>query len=143
MKNLLTTLMIVSTTLITSACANESLSETSTTASNTEKALPMKHHTPPPTSELSKAPIQGQWYVGTLKFYNLEGGFFGFTGDNGERFLPLNLDKKYQQNGAKIKIFGKVDNDIMTIQQWGKPFRVEQVEIIKAGKQSTVNPNDI
>lgn len=144
MKNILTTFVIVSTVLVTSACAQEEpLSEMSTKGSNTKEALPMKHHTPPPPSELSKAPVQGVWYVGTLKFYNLEGGFFGFIGDNGERFLPLNLDKKYQQNGARLKILGKIDKDIMTIQQWGQPFRVEQVEIIKAGNKSTANPKDI
>ncbi|WNC71868.1 hypothetical protein RGQ13_17360 [Thalassotalea psychrophila] len=137
-RNYLCTAMLVSLSLV--ACANDQPQEKPTTK---KEALPMKHHTPPPPSELSKAPMQGQWYVGTLKFYNLEGGFFGFIGDNGERFLPLNLDKKYQQNGAIIKIFGKVDNDIMTIQQWGQPFRVEQVEVIKAGKKSTTNPEDI
>ena len=134
----LCTVMLSTLSLV--ACAHDQPQEKSTAE---KEALPMKHHTPPPPSELSKAPIQGQWYVGTLKFYNLEGGFFGFIGDNGERFLPLDLDKKYQQNGAKIKIFGKVDNDIMTIQQWGQPFRVEQVEVIKAGNKSTTNPENI
>ncbi|WOH36941.1 hypothetical protein RI844_16440 [Thalassotalea fonticola] len=144
MKKLLTTFAITLATLVTYACAHEkSFTENPTKVLNTKEALPMKHHTPPPPSELSKAPVHTEWYVGTLKYYNLEGGFFGFIGDNGERFLPLNLDKKYQQNGARIKMLGKVDNDIMTIQQWGQPFRVEQVEIIKAGNKSTVNPEDI
>ncbi|OUS27855.1 hypothetical protein A9Q98_08195 [Thalassotalea sp. 42_200_T64] len=112
-------------------------------ATETKKAIVMKHNTPPP-NELSKGELPvGQWYTGTLKFYNLEGGFFGFHGDNGERFLPLNLEIRFQQHGAKIKIFGYIDNNIMTIQMWGTPFKVQKVELIKAGDKSGVNPKDI
>jgi hypothetical protein len=109
----------------------------------TKKAIVMKHNTPPP-NELSKGELPvGQWYTGTLKFYNMEGGFFGFHGDNGERFLPLNLDKRFHQHDAKIKLFGYADNNIMTIQMWGTPFKVQKVELIKAGEKAGVNRKDI
>ncbi|KGJ93457.1 hypothetical protein [Thalassotalea sp. ND16A] len=120
-----------------------SQAQQTTPAPATKKAIVMKDNTPPP-NELSKGELPiGQWYTGTLKYYNLEGGFFGFHGDNGERLLPLNLEKRFQQHGAKIKLFGYVDKNIMTIQMWGTPFKVQKVELIKAGEKSRVNPKDI
>lgn len=80
-----------------------------------------------------------QWYTGTLKFYNLEGGFFGLTTEDGKQLLPLNLDNKYKKDGAIIKVFGHIDNNIMTIQMWGSPFKVISAEMISEGKPAASN----
>lgn len=133
-KALLISLLISAVSV--SACAEEQVQVVERGSSK----LPEKHLIPPP-NELNKGSkhVQ-QWHKGTLQFINLEGGFYGFIGDKGERLLPLNLDVKYRQHGAVLNIYGFVDNDIMTIQQWGKPFRVLKVEVIEEGaKQPPAN----
>ncbi|WP_371187032.1 hypothetical protein [Thalassotalea maritima] len=98
-----------------------------------------KHQTPPPET-LSKGEIQAQWYQGTLRYYQLEGGFYGFISDSGARLLPLNLDKELHQHGAKLRLFGYPQKNISTIQQWGTPFKVLKVEVLEQGK---ANPNKL
>ncbi len=87
----------------------------------------------PPVDELSKGDINATWFTGTLTYYSFEGGFYGFHGDNGERFLPFGLDKSMQQDGAKVKIYGHVMKDVMTTQQWGEPFKVYKAELLEPG----------
>lgn len=73
------------------------------------------------------------WHTGEVKFLNLEGGFYGIVTSSGKKLLPMNLPKEFAQNGAVIRVKGKEKN-IMTIQQWGTPFEITDVELISAGK---------
>jgi hypothetical protein len=98
-----------------------------------KEILPTKNYTPPPKEASKGMQKNAKWYTGTLKFYDLEGGFYGFTGENGKKLLPLNLGKEFKQNGAKIKLYGYIDNDIMTIQMWGTPFKVLDVQLLEKG----------
>lgn len=76
------------------------------------------------------------WHQGTVQFLNLEGGFYGIITDSGKRLLPMNLAKEFRQNGAIIRVKGKVKN-VLTIQQWGTPFEISDIELVKPGNKST------
>jgi hypothetical protein len=76
-------------------------------------------------------------FTATVKYMNLEGGFFGLVAKDGKHWLPTNLDKKFQQNGAVIKVRGNAIEGLMTIQQWGKPFSITHIELIKAGRNGS------
>ncbi|WP_444995031.1 hypothetical protein [Aliikangiella sp. IMCC44359] len=78
--------------------------------------------------------IQSPTYKGTIKHFSHEGGFFGIVTNQGKKLLPLNLDKKFKQDGAIIEFSGHINEDVMTIQQWGKPFEIKEIMIIKKGK---------
>lgn len=78
-------------------------------------------------------------YKGTIKYFNMEGGFYGIITEKGEKLLPSNLDKKFQQDGAIIEFSGNFKKDTITFQQWGKPFSISKVKLIKSGKK-TLNP---
>ncbi|MGL1958181.1 MAG: hypothetical protein OCD00_12780 [Colwellia sp.] len=77
---------------------------------------------------------QQKWQVVTVKYFSFEGGFFGLVSKNGVKLLPMNLKKNYKIDGTILKVIGHVDNDIMTIQQWGTPFNITAVELVKIGK---------
>ena len=83
---------------------------------------------------LSKFPHQG-----TVHYIALEGGFYGIITNKGEKLLPLNLDKKYMKHGTIISFSGSYEKDVMTIQQWGKPYRLKNVHFISEG-DSSKNP---
>ena len=72
------------------------------------------------------------WRQGKVQYFNLEGGFYGIVTESGQRLLPMNLAKEFQQNGALIKVKGTIKN-VMTIQQWGTPFTITEIELISAG----------
>lgn len=82
---------------------------------------------------------KSQTYTGTIKYYSMEGGFYGIVTDNGDSFLPMNLSKDYEQDGAKIKFSGAVIDDLMTTQQWGTPFKINDVVLLQAGTKAFDN----
>lgn len=72
-------------------------------------------------------------YKGTIKFMSFEGGFYGIVTDNNLKFLPTNLTEKYRQNGAIVEFSGDEIKDIITFQQWGIPFEINEISLIKPG----------
>jgi len=73
-----------------------------------------------------------------VQFFALEGGFYGLITKQGKHYLPLNLAKEFQQNGAIVNVRGIVKPRMMTIQQWGTPFTITGIKLIKAG----LSPNN-
>jgi hypothetical protein len=86
--------------------------------------------------DLNKTNAQIKWQQATVKYFNLEGGFYGLITKDGHKYLPMNLDKKLRQDGAIIKIKGELIHDMITIQQWGTPFKILDFELIKAGNNT-------
>ncbi|KGJ97307.1 hypothetical protein [Colwellia psychrerythraea] len=74
------------------------------------------------------------WQEVTVKHYDLEGGFYGLTSKSGGKLLPMNLAKKYQLSGTVLKVKGQIIKGMVTIQQWGQPFKITDVELVKLGK---------
>lgn len=79
------------------------------------------------------------WQQVTVNYYDFEGGFYGLTSQTGDKLLPMNLAKQYKLQGTVLKVKGEVIKDMMTIQQWGQPFRIAEVELIKLGHSSGKN----
>jgi uncharacterized protein YceK len=104
---------------------------------NTNKAL-TGHHMEDTTDKL-KDGFNG-WQRGRVQLLNLEGGFYGIITDSGRKLLPMNMAKEFAQNGAIVRVKGKV-KDIMTIQQWGTPFTITDIELINPGNK--VNDADM
>ncbi|MBS3797932.1 MULTISPECIES: hypothetical protein [unclassified Pseudoalteromonas] len=71
-----------------------------------------------------------KWLEAEVCYLNLEGGFFGLVTRDGKRLLPLNLPATFSQAGAQVKLQGYAQRDMMTIQQWGTPFHLTQIEFI-------------
>jgi hypothetical protein len=66
--------------------------------------------------------------VGTVMFIDLEGGFYGLEMDNGARYQPLNLAAEFQQDGLRVNFKAMVADDVTTIQQWGTPIDVLEMQ---------------
>lgn len=62
--------------------------------------------------------------TGTVTYIGLEGGFYGFIADDGEKYLPFGLEERYLVDGMRLAFVGEVKGDVMTIQQWGTPVEV-------------------
>lgn len=66
--------------------------------------------------------------VGTIRFIELEGGFYGLVTDDGEQLNPLNLEGRFKEDGLRVRFEGDLADDVMTIQMWGKPVRIRSIE---------------
>ncbi|KDE55778.1 hypothetical protein EI28_04550 [Methanoculleus sp. MH98A] len=81
--------------------------------------------------------------TGTVTHIDLEGGFYGIVADDGERYLPLDLDEAYRVDGMRLTFVGEAARDTATIQQWGTPIEVIAVPWISAacgGNVGIANP---
>ena len=113
-----------------------------------QSELPLKEQNPPitaqnPTTTVhSDEPLtmpktvheQQVWHQATVKYFNLEGGFYGLITHDGQRLLPLKLVKEFRQEGAIVKVKGQFKRDVITTKQWGIPFEIEETILIKAGR---------
>ena len=87
-----------------------------------------------PTKAQYAINAEKDWQQFTVKYFNLEGGFYGLISEKGGRLLPMNLPTKYKVNGTILRVKGRPINNIVTIQQWGKPFEVSEIELVKMGE---------
>jgi len=65
--------------------------------------------------------------TGTVTYVDLEGGFYGIVADDGERYLPLDLDETCRVDGMRLIFVGEIARDTATIQQWGTPIEIIDV----------------
>ncbi len=65
---------------------------------------------------------------GTITYVDLEGGFYGITA-GAERYLPVNLPEEFRQDGLQVRFVADVLTDTVTIQQWGTPIELLEIEV--------------
>jgi putative hemolysin len=61
---------------------------------------------------------------GTIRFIDLEGGFYGIVTDDGGRYLPLALPERYRLDGMRVTFAAEVEEGVATLQQWGTPVTI-------------------
>jgi hypothetical protein len=65
---------------------------------------------------------------GTIHYEDLEGGFYGIIADNGERYIPINLDDTFKTGGLRVK-FSAYPASIATSSMWGTPVRLVKIDV--------------
>jgi hypothetical protein len=77
-------------------------------------------------NEKSKGDIISQ--TGTIKFIDLEGGFFGIIGDDGKNYDPLSLGPKFRVDGMRVRFRAKIQEGVVSIRMWGTPVEILEIE---------------
>ncbi len=154
MDNLMTInnkfLSVLAITLLLSACGSNSTNEETEKAAIADSAMKKEltdSNAKQEVIELAATSINAEkltehkikdefssWQRGRVQFLNLEGGFYGIITDSGKKVLPMNMAKEFAQNGAIVRFKGRVKN-VMTIQQWGTPLTITEIELIKPGNK--------
>ena len=73
-------------------------------------------------------PVSG---TGTVRFLDVEGGFYGILSDGGERYLPLSIPQEYEKDGLRVRFTVKLRSDISTIFQWGTVVEILEISVLK------------
>jgi hypothetical protein len=73
--------------------------------------------------------------TGTIRYVDLEGGFYGITVDKGKKygtvdFYPINLADQHKVNNSMVRFTGVPQRDIVTTAMWGIPIRIIDMEKI-------------
>ena len=69
---------------------------------------------------------------GSIIYKDLEGGFYAFIAENGDRYTLHGLDETYQKNGLIVEVKGTPKPDMMTFTQFGTVLQVSSVKVIAA-----------
>ncbi|MHC4339418.1 MAG: hypothetical protein ACYSX0_04280, partial [Planctomycetota bacterium] len=57
---------------------------------------------------------------GTVRFIDLEGGFFAILGDDGSRYDPLDLPVRFTQDGLRVRVVARIRRDLASAHMWGE-----------------------
>jgi len=68
--------------------------------------------------------------TGIVRYLQLEGGFYGIIGDDGEKYKPMNLEPQYEVDGLKVKVQARIVKGVAGIHMWGKSVEVLEIEKI-------------
>lgn len=64
---------------------------------------------------------------GKVTFQNIGPGIWGILGDNGEKYQPIKLAKKYQKEG----LFVQCEADLLegvSVFMWGKLIKINKIQ---------------
>ncbi len=64
---------------------------------------------------------------GTVKFIDLEGGFFGIIGEDGTKYNPKNLPEDYKKDGLKVQFEAEKVSG-MSARMWGTLVRIVSIK---------------
>ena len=86
---------------------------------------------PNPSPDSTTAPvtddaIQG---IGTIRYVDLEGGFYGLVAEDGTKYDPSPLPDRLREDGLRVR-FRVKKKDVMTTRMWGTPVEVLAIERI-------------
>lgn len=120
------------------ACQQTDTKEQETTAKESEQTVTQKQMKEETKVKIEKITNPSELEVlmrkARVERFDFEGGFYGIVTDKGDKWLPLNLETKYQQHGAIIMVSGKPIKDMITTKQWGTPFKITKIELVTAGE---------
>lgn len=139
------TLLILAAALSISACTEEDKKVESTMYEKEDaKTEKMKAQENAPTELKAEPMTQAEakevsvndsvTLKGSIIYKELEGGFFAFITESGDRFTLHGLDEDYHQNGLIVEIEGVTKPEMMTITQFGTVLEVLNVKVLDTSK---------
>jgi hypothetical protein len=69
--------------------------------------------------------------LGQVRFIQLEEGFYGIIGENGQKYEPINLPGQYRQKFLEVKFTAKPRPDIKNTHMWGEPIEITDIKPVK------------
>lgn len=68
--------------------------------------------------------------IGTIKYIDLEGGFYGIIDNEGNRYDPVNLTDEFKEDGLKVKFSCKILKDTIGTHMWGTTIELTDIQRI-------------
>ncbi len=66
--------------------------------------------------------------TGTVRYLDLEGGFYGIVADDGRKLDPVNLPEEFQKDGLRLEVRVVPLRDHVSARMWGTPVRILQLK---------------
>lgn len=69
--------------------------------------------------------------AGTVRFIEINGGFWGIIGDDGKHYDPMELDPQFQKDGLRVRFEAVPETDMMSTRMWGTMITLIHIETVK------------
>ena len=66
--------------------------------------------------------------IGTVVWLNLEGGFWGIIGDDGEHYDPINLNIEFRCEDLRVYFEAEIRTDLVSFHMWGKIVEILKIQ---------------
>lgn len=97
-----------------------------------KQAAPAAPDTPAMTEPAASTPAPARINTtGTVRFQEIEGGFWGIIADDGRKFDPMGLDARFQQDGLRVRFEAMPETDMMSTRMWGSIVTLSKIEPIE------------
>lgn len=70
--------------------------------------------------------VQSLNFEGTVKYINLEGGFWGIVSDDGKNYDPINLAEEFRREGLRVQVKA-VPKNRASIHMWGTVIEITAI----------------
>lgn len=98
----------------------------------TEQITTSKLDSPVMNEPNTTAPSENQISTtGTVRFQEIEGGFWGIVADDGRKFDALNLEPSFQKEGLRVRFEAKPETDRMSTRMWGTMVTLQKIEVVE------------
>lgn len=133
---------VATSALLLSGCNNKEENGDATVAdkkemqSNAESAKPKVLEAEPvkQSAAIESSKTQSVTLTGSIIYKELEGGFYAFIAENGDRYTLHGLDETYQKNGLIVEVNGVTKPDVMTFTQFGTVLQVNTIKVLDTSK---------
>jgi hypothetical protein len=65
--------------------------------------------------------------TGTIRHFELEGGFFAIQGDDGVTYDPVNLPPRFRVDGLRVRVVAIVRRDLAGIHMVGPIIEIQSI----------------
>jgi hypothetical protein len=65
---------------------------------------------------------------GTVRYLDLEGGFWGLVADDSTRYDPGTLDERFRVDGLRVRFDARVNSGQMSTRQWGTLVTIVRID---------------
>lgn len=67
--------------------------------------------------------------TGTVRHFDIEGGFFAIRGDDGITYDPVSLDRRFRIDGLRVRMVALIRNDLSGFHMVGPIVEIRRIEI--------------
>ncbi len=78
--------------------------------------------------DFSEKPSARYQFTGTIVHQEIEGGFYGIQGDDGEKYDPVNLPPDLKVNGLRVRVLADPLPAGNSIHMWGKLIKIIDIQ---------------
>jgi len=80
--------------------------------------------TPRASENVTDLPADAIEIVGTVRYKDLEGGFYAIDAGDGNRYDPINLPESYKKDGLHVRVTARIKADAMSLRMYGTPIEI-------------------